>query len=246
MAKLLTVLSLILIIVLFPPAALALISNNAVPGDAVYPIKRKLEDGILLVASVNPATRAWFSTSRADRRFNEAKTLIAQGKTGAGETLDELVSQAAVAAQEIQQIQDTGQKEQLKQQFVQSIQEYNQGLGQIQQQIQTPVPATNPAPTPVATQAVTLTPSPLQSAAPKASDTPVVVASPNPTQNITPIDSGKLDDVKKRLEEIQKGLETDNAPQKVDKQENKSKDSEKDQKEQPKQKEDSKTKDNKK
>jgi len=37
--KLLSIICLVLAIVLFPPAALALVSNNAVPGDATYPIK---------------------------------------------------------------------------------------------------------------------------------------------------------------------------------------------------------------
>ena len=39
MIKLLSIICLVLAIVLFPPAALALVSNNAVPGDATYPIK---------------------------------------------------------------------------------------------------------------------------------------------------------------------------------------------------------------
>ena len=46
MIKLLSIICLVLAIVLFPPAALALVSNNAVPGDATYPIKRALEVAI--------------------------------------------------------------------------------------------------------------------------------------------------------------------------------------------------------
>ena len=61
MIRLLSIITLILSIVLFPPASLALISNNAVPGDSIYPIKRFLEDGIYAVASITPGTKAWFS-----------------------------------------------------------------------------------------------------------------------------------------------------------------------------------------
>ena len=153
MARLLGIISLILAIVLFPPAALAVMSNNAVPGDATYPIKRGLEDVIYAVASLTPTTKAWFAAARSDRRFQEVTVLITQGKQ-AQETLNELVVQTDIAAGQINQITDQKQKEQLINQLSQSIEKYDQGLQQLIAQPSTkpavPQPAVTPYPTPSA------------------------------------------------------------------------------------------------
>lgn len=234
MTKLLSILTLILLIVLFPPSVLALISNNAVPGDVTYPIKRKLEDGILLIVSVNPATRAWFSASRSTRRFDEARILIAQGKQTAGASLEELVSQTEITAKQIDQIQDPIQKEQLKKQLVQSITQYNQGLNQIQKQIQpgqaevvskatplpsveevisTPMPSISQLPGP--TQASKITQPKIQpTPAIEPPVAPAVIATPAPQQaevNPLPVSSDKLSEVQKQLKEIQKDLQNDDS-----------------------------------
>ena len=141
MARLLTILSLILVIALFPPATLALISNNAIPGDRIYPIKRGLEDIIFAIVSLNPVTKAWFAAARSDRRFQEFSTLIAQGKF-ASNTLNELVSQAEVAASEIKRIDDPIRRQQLVNQLSQSIDKYNQKLEEV-----APTPDVTPKPT---------------------------------------------------------------------------------------------------
>lgn len=130
MTRLLTIISLILALVLFPPAALAVISNNAVPGDSTYPIKRSLEDIIFAVASVNPVTKAWFAAARSDRRFTEFKALVAQGKKGA-ETLNELVEQTNIAASQIAQVTDPAEKAKLIEQLSANIDKYDQGLQQL-------------------------------------------------------------------------------------------------------------------
>lgn len=129
MIKLLSIISIILAIVLFPPATLAVISNNAVPGDSTYPIKRSLEDVIFAVASINPTTKAWFAAARSDRRFKELTVLITQGK-GATETLNELVEQTQVAASQIAQVTDEEEKAKLIEQLQVSIEKYDQGLQQ--------------------------------------------------------------------------------------------------------------------
>ncbi len=127
MIKLLSIISLILALVLFPPAALAFISNNAVPGDATYPIKRALENVVVAVASVNPKTRAWFSQTRSDTRFKEFSALIAQGKKTTN-TLNELVEQTDIAVSQISQVTDSAEKAKLIEQLSQSIDKYDQGL----------------------------------------------------------------------------------------------------------------------
>lgn len=145
MVKLLSILSLILALVLFPPAALAVISNNAVPGDATYPIKRSLENIIFAIASLNPNTKAWFSAARSDRRFTEVKTLLAEGKV-ADQSLQELVTQTQVAAIQINEVSDPLKKQELINNLSDSIQKYNLGLSQASQQINRNPQVASPVP----------------------------------------------------------------------------------------------------
>ncbi|MBI4009335.1 hypothetical protein HY357_03810 [Candidatus Roizmanbacteria bacterium] len=223
MAKILSTVILILTIVLFPPAALAVISNNAVPGDAAYPIKRVLEDAIFAVASLNPTIKAWFAAARSDRRFKEFTSLVAQGKKGE-ETLNELVEQTQIAASQINQVKDDNQKQKLIQQLSESINKYDLGL----QQVSSPIPA-NPAP--VAQE--TSTPQPTQTPTPVVRSTPrsTITSQPNPapttvptpilpTPHPTPVPTlapvphpsdadrqRQIDEARKRLDEIRKRLE---------------------------------------
>ena len=184
MAKLLTVISLILAIVFFPPAVLAVISNNAVPGDATYPIKRILEDGIFAVASLNSVSKAWFAAARSDRRFKEFTTLIAQGKKS-GETLNELVEQTQVAAGQIDQVKDESQKQKLIQQLSESIKKYDQGLQQLStQSSENPIPAEQSVPAPLITAIPTESGSVAQ---PKQTAAPVVQPAPKPASTTQPV-----------------------------------------------------------
>ena len=75
MVRLLSTIVLILAIILFPPAVLALVSNNAVPGDSTYSIKRFLEDGIYTIASLNPG-----EADDAKKRFEEIKKRLEEEK----------------------------------------------------------------------------------------------------------------------------------------------------------------------
>lgn len=175
MVKLLSVISIILAIVLFPPAVLAVLSNNALPGDAVYPIKRSLENGIYAIASINPISKAWFASARSDRRFKEFSTLIAQGKKG-GKSLNELVEQTTVAAEEIKKVDDPVKKQELIEQLSDSIEKYDQGLKQIAQQQTLKIP--------VATSVTASTPSPTE--VPKPTTKPVNSSTPEPSPILTP------------------------------------------------------------
>ncbi len=166
MVRLLGIISLILALVLFPPAALAVVSNNAVPGDSTYPIKRGLENIIYSVASLNPNTQALFAKARSDRRFQEVVVLTSQGK-GTGTALNELVEQTQIAASRIDKVTDATQKEKLISQLSESIAKYDAGLSQISQNTPEPIaPASTPTPT------VT---------APKPTETPQVFSTPAPS-----------------------------------------------------------------
>lgn len=221
-----TVLTLILSILLFPPAALALISNNAVPGDATYPIKRFLEDRIYDVASLNPTTKAWFSAARSDRRFKEFSTLIAQGKS-ASDTLNELVSQTDIAANELAKVEDPVRKQELVSQLSQFIDKYSQKLDEVSIGSQPPSSTTTPIPTVVspAPSGSTLTPQP--------SETPRPVPSPTPAPSSpqAPVDQKDLDNAKDKLEDIKDKLEKEEKKSHQEKREDKREDRKNDEKE---------------
>lgn len=59
-----------------PITVLIFLSQDSLPGDNFYPIKRGLENVILAAASVNPATRAAFRTDLTEARFKEAQSLV--------------------------------------------------------------------------------------------------------------------------------------------------------------------------
>ncbi len=207
MVKLLSTISIILVLVLFPPATLAVISNNAVPGEVTYPIKRFLEDGIYAIASLNSVSKAWFAQARSDRRFKEFSTLIAQGKS-TEKTINELVSQTEVAANQLEGITDPVEKEKFAKQLVESIQKYDQGLAQVTQVETKPAPViSTPQPSIEPTKSV---PAPTPTLAPKPTNTPI----PSPTPTSQPVvsppsstgDDQAAEDARKRLKEIEDEL----------------------------------------
>lgn len=228
--KLASIVLLIFVIALFPPAVLAVVSNNAVPGDTTYPVKRGLEDIIFAVASLNPATRAWFAAARSDRRFQEVTVLVARGKK-AGDTLNELVEQTQIAANQIDQVSDPAQKAKLINQLSESITKYDTGLSQISQ---TSKPAMIPTPQqPASVVQVVSSPAavkpqvsvnPQLTVMPQNSPTPAPSApasSPAPAV-IGPGDNSGIDQARDALEKIKQKLETEEENQSFDKDSNRS------------------------
>ncbi|MCL4366500.1 DUF5667 domain-containing protein [Patescibacteria group bacterium] len=185
MTKLLSIITLVLALVLFPPAALAVVSNNAVPGDSTYPIKRGLEDVIYAVASLNPNTKALFAKARSDRRFQEITTLLTQGKD-ASKTLNELVEQTRAAANQIDQVSDLTQRAKLTSQLSDSITKYDQGLSQVSQLRPQASPAVQPS-------VLTQTPAPA----------PLIVLSPRPDPELERTRE-ELEKIKERLAESER------------------------------------------
>ena len=185
MTRLLSIITLVLALVLFPPAALAVVSNNAVPGDSTYPIKRGLEDVIYAVASLNPNTKALFAKARSDRRFQEITTLLTQGKD-ASKTLNELVEQTRAAANQIDQVSDLTQRAKLTSQLSDSITKYDQGLSQVSQLRPQASPAVQPS-------ALTQTPAPA----------PSIVLSPMPDPELERTRE-ELEQIKRKLEELER------------------------------------------
>lgn len=214
MTKLLGIVSLILALALFPPAALALVSNNAIPGDATYPLKRILEEGILKIASLNPTTKAWFSIERTNRRFREATTLLTRG-TKAKETLDELVMQTEGVAKEIAKIEDPLKRVELIEKLSQEIQKYDAGLEKVKQeivQVSEGQQISKPLPT-----SAGISPSPIPSV-PTPAPSPMPQATPSPTPiRVPPPDTGDIDRTRDQLEKIKEKLEKEKQKRGVEK-----------------------------
>lgn len=114
-------------IILFPPAALAYISQDAIPGDATYPIKRGLEKGILFLSSVTPQTKALFSVSASKTRSQEIKKLLSKGDS-AYDSLKELISQNDIALQEIRQINSVQDQQKYLASLAETLKQNNQEL----------------------------------------------------------------------------------------------------------------------
>lgn len=203
MARILALLSITIALVLFPPAALALVSNNAVPGDATYIVKRKLEDGILLLASITPQTKAWFSVERSNRRFKEAAVLLTKNDQ-ASTTLAELVDQTSAAAVAVTQVTDPVKKQELIEQLSQSIDQYNEGLSRAVglpptdaslprapiESEPTPTPSPTPEPTPglaFSRAASSPSPTPVSTIEPTPVAMPIArISSPSPYPSLPP------------------------------------------------------------
>lgn len=218
MPKIIGTLALLIMLLLFPPSVLAMISQNAVPGDTTYPIKRKLEDVILVLANMTPQTRAWFSVALAQRRYSETVALLNKGQS-AGGSLNELVSQIGIASNEINQIESQNQKAKLIADLSDSLTEYDSGLNSAQKEIKNSALAL--APPPVARQ--TQTPAaqnannpsnPTKSASPQNNTTIYVINQTNTTntnynnqQNDFLRRQQEIEQARKQIEEYKKWLE---------------------------------------
>lgn len=212
MLKLLSISVLVLTVVLFPPAALAYFSQDAIPGETLYPVKRKLEEGILLIAKATPTTRSWFNSALVQRRYNETRALISKkDNDAAAQSLDELIDQTSVAVAEISQVQSSSQKRAFASNLSESMEEYSQGLQLAKEQLSSSNLASNNAENQISTDEDN-DDSSLISASPKGSGTPAAATGPNPNipTSFSASDEeleAKLEDALLELEDLQDQIE---------------------------------------
>lgn len=131
MLAILSKLVVVVMIVMLVPTGLVLASQEAIPGDVTYPIKRGLEGVIVSVSSLHPATRAFFHADLTKRRFKEAIALIRRG-SDASNTLVELVSQTQTAVDIIDKIPDASAKRVYIENLSTQIVEYKVSLKKIE------------------------------------------------------------------------------------------------------------------
>lgn len=186
---------------LLPITVLILLSQNTIPGDFFYPVKRGMENIVLVASAVSPSTRAAFRTDLTQRRFDEASQILVS-KADVSAYYD-FVTEVRQAKQDIETISDPKEKSAKSEALLAKIEQYQTQLTQVQSQIQqaevfqapqipsqnsqplpsetpagTPQPSKTPATTPV--QAPTPTSTPVASPA----QTPLVTSTPAPSSSV--------------------------------------------------------------
>ena len=196
MVGLLSKLLIVIIVILAIPTGLVLISQDSVPGDSTYPIKKSLEGVIIAAASLNPVTRAYFNVDFAKRRYNETIKVVKRGDNNT-QSLQDLVKQTRSAAKSINQISDLSLKEQYKKDLRKQIVDYQSGLLSLQTDWEknakttqpqiTPAPTVSPTPRPtLAPTNAPTTPRPSQTSAPTVTSAPTPASTSTPTPTPTP------------------------------------------------------------
>lgn len=200
---------------LFPVTMVGLFSQNAIPGEFLYPVKLGMENVGAFVFSLTPQAKASYDSTLTERRFEEAQKLITYESNTSG--LDTLVAQATKTQESVSNIQDQKQKVELQTKLINDIDKYQEKLTQTQQKVDpTYIP---PTPTPTSTLPVikkrdtppavfpTKQPQPLR-------HTPlpnpnISTTAPTPqVQPITPPDIvNNIEETKHKLEEIKEQVQ---------------------------------------
>ncbi len=209
---------------LTPLFFLAYLSQNSVPGDILYPVKRGIENTILAAASVNPASKAAFHTNLVDRRFTEAeKLLLSQADIA---PLNDLVAQIESTQVAIDNVSDPVKQQELTAKVIAQIDTYQAKLTSTAAQVQnspspfsvaptsvpigntvTTVPASVPS-TPTPTPTSTPTPAGQSSSGNLVAPATVVPTFIPPTQTIpTPVIAGATPEITAQKVQVEHAIE---------------------------------------
>lgn len=187
-----------------PVTVLIFLSQNTVPGDLFYPVKRGLEGVVLAAASVNPATQVAFRTDLTERRFDEAAKLLVRKSDAA--LLSDFIQEVQTAGEAVNNLSDEKDKEELTEKLIAKIDEYQTKLVQVeaqvastQQQIAFKIPTATPTAPVIPTvsetnpaSGVSPTSSPLVPTSGPGTPTIAPTGMPSPTQSKTQISSVTL------------------------------------------------------
>ncbi|MDO8621361.1 MAG: DUF5667 domain-containing protein [Candidatus Levybacteria bacterium] len=205
----------IILFAFLPITVLIFLSQDSVPGDLFYPVKRGLENVVLAAASVNPATRVAFRTNLTETRFKEAQSLVLSKSNASG--LSTFVDEVQGAQLEVTNLTSDTERKTAEEKLISKIDEYQNGLStlqakteqnvisyQFQETVLTPTPIP-PSPTPTAIPSPTPRIVSSQSF-PQPSSTPIptitIVPTVVPITQATPSESTQVSEQKKIAETI--------------------------------------------
>lgn len=191
----------IALILLIPGTTLGYFAEKSYPGQALYPMKRGIEQMVLLVESITPYSRSTYLQTLASNRIQETSDLVAYGASDTSiwgnESLDNVVFSVEEAQVAISQIKDPVAKQKATEQLSNSIHTYQQQLHQIDYTIQKNLlPTPTPTPTIVTQQSNTNT-----NVSESSSPTPT----PAPSNNLSNLDN-QIQNVVQQLSNIDSTL----------------------------------------
>lgn len=184
---------------LLPITVLIFLSQDSIPGDFFYPVKRSMENVILAAASVNPATRAAFTTDLTATRFKEAQSLVISKANASG--LSTFVDEVQAAQVEVSHLQNPTEKANAEEKLAIKIDQYQNSLDTLQvktqqtiiayqsQEILTPttIPPTSSPNLPSVTPTFTPAPTLIPTSTPIPTLNPLPSSKPQPTPTSTPV-----------------------------------------------------------
>lgn len=158
--------TIVLLFLLIPLGVLGYFSELSLPQQPLYPIKRFIESGMLVVESMSPYSKSLYYQSLASKRISETSDLIANAQASGNfsdvlapsdATLTEIVLSAQQAETAASAISDPIQRKQAQEQLATSLETYQMQLTQmhyaIAQSLTEPIPqptlAETPTPTPL-------------------------------------------------------------------------------------------------
>ena len=175
----------VVLFALLPITVLIFLSQDSIPGDLFYPVKRSLENVILAAASVNPATRAAFRTDLTEARFKEAQSLVISKANASG--LTTFIDEVQSARLEVVSLKSDTEREKAEEKLAVKIQEYQNGLSTLEAKTEQNIIAYQFQETPSPTTVPPTSAPNLPSVTPTFTPTPTLI----PTSNASPFPSSK-------------------------------------------------------
>lgn len=125
-----------------PITVLIFLSQDSLPGDVFYPVKRGMENVILAAASVHPATRASFRTDLTEARFKEAQNLVVSKSNATA--LSTFIDEVESAQNDVAKLTNDEERSKAEEKLITKINEYQNGLSTLQAKTEQNIIAYNP------------------------------------------------------------------------------------------------------
>ncbi len=173
----------IVLFALLPITILIFLSQDSIPGDLFYPVKRGMENVILAAASVNPATRAAFRTDLTEARFKEAQSLVVSKSNAGG--LSTFVDEVQSIQLEVVSLKSDTERKKAEEKLLVKIEKYQSGLSTLEAKTEQNIIAYQfqeiPSPTTIPRTSVTNLPSAAPTFALTSTLTPTTTLMPTST-----------------------------------------------------------------